>query len=600
MMSLSSKCVFKNLIALLICFIIITGVVSASPAFALAAENSVNQTADSIIRWKKNNLGLPEEDSLLSSQSLNIAGGAELDWFAFALERSGINCDYTAYAAALENSADKIFSGEENSSYLATDLHRMCLAYYACGGEPSEFNADGDKLDLIAESTYLYENVGRQGINGYIWALITLDARGYETGSSNCREEYITNILSRRLPDGGFALSGDSADPDMTAMALTALAPYYNTLKEFNIGGETVTVKTVADDALKVLSEIQTEEGDFKSWGVANSKSTAWVLIALLTYGIDINSEADYIKNGNTVLDGLLKYRDSDGGFCHSLGSLPDSMSSEQALYAYAALQRFAEGKRFLFDMREEFTASEKEALDSVNESIASLKNGGGEEDVKNIISAVEAVKPYNRRYIRNFWEASRIAADYGLLLPDGKEIFEGDYETRENKNYNFSDENRLAADNIISGAASASEYYKVLELLYILNRAPQTSENTNYIVKLSEKKAAMEEIFAEIDAINYEIKNNLHPLEKLVLSDLKYINGLIERINALSEEDRLSISGCEDVFAAKAKLESRKRSVIIYSAAGFTALICIAAVVIDILKKKKLLAAGSEENEEE
>lgn len=57
----------------------------------------------------------------------------------------------------------------------------------------------------------------------------------------------------------------------------------------------------------------------------------------------------------NTLLDGIMKYRTSSGGFTHSyvndednptaVAGMPNTMASEQTLYGLTALVRFLEGK---------------------------------------------------------------------------------------------------------------------------------------------------------------------------------------------------------------------------------------------------------------
>ena len=93
----------------------------------------------------------------------------------------------------------------------------------AAGGDPTSFGVcDGEKIDLVADGTYnrgKTTSLGRQGINGWIWGLIALDSKRYSVPADAyyTRDDIITEILSRQLPDGGFALSGAASDPDLTA-----------------------------------------------------------------------------------------------------------------------------------------------------------------------------------------------------------------------------------------------------------------------------------------------------------------------------------------------------------------------------------------------
>lgn len=56
--------------------------------------------------------------------------------------------------------------------------------------------------------------------------------------------------------DGGWTVSGDKADSDMTGMALTALAPYYT---------KDLKVQEAIDKAVARLSEMQDEDGGYST-----------------------------------------------------------------------------------------------------------------------------------------------------------------------------------------------------------------------------------------------------------------------------------------------------------------------------------------------
>ena len=53
---------------------------------------------------------------------------------------------------------------------------------------------------------------------------------GYKTpgGAEFDRERILDEIVSSQNTDGGFSLSKGESDIDITAMALQAIAPYYN------------------------------------------------------------------------------------------------------------------------------------------------------------------------------------------------------------------------------------------------------------------------------------------------------------------------------------------------------------------------------------
>ena len=141
------------------------------------------------------------------------------------------------------------------------------------------------------------------------------------------REKLIQVILDAQLSNGGWNLSGNDADPDMTAMAIQSLAPYYK---------ENEAVKAAVDKALDVLSELQLATGGFGSWGTENSESCAQVIVALTALGIDPAKDSRFIKNGLTILDALASYYVDGGGFRHIASGDRDGMATEQGYYALA------------------------------------------------------------------------------------------------------------------------------------------------------------------------------------------------------------------------------------------------------------------------
>ena len=219
----------------------------------------------------------------------------------------------------------------------STDNSRIILALTAIGKDVT--NVGGHNLLKGLDSM---DYIQTQGINGPIWALIALDSHNYPTSGDVTREKLIQVILDAQLPGGGWNLSGNDADPDMTAMAIQALAPYYK---------ENDAVKAAVDKALDVLSELQLATGGFGSWGTENSESCAQVIVALTALDIDPAKDSRFIKNGLTILDALASYYVDGGGFRHTASGELDGMATEQGYYALAAYYRFLNGQTSLYDM---------------------------------------------------------------------------------------------------------------------------------------------------------------------------------------------------------------------------------------------------------
>ena len=334
----------------------------AATGGARPSDDEALSVAQGIIKWKKQSTGVSAEEALFSADYSGLAGSSAGDWYAFGIGRLGIDDDYEMYLAALrENVSERYAKDGGLDKIKATEWHRITLAVLALGGDPTSFGRDseGKPINLIADGVYNRKTLGAQGINGLIWGLIALDAADASVpdGAYYTRDGIIAELLSLRCPDGGFAFSGDRSDPDITAMAITALAPYYGSEKAYKVtfsGKETVTtVREAVDGALLRLSGMQLETGDYRSWGIRNSGSVCQVIVALCSLGIDPFSDVRFIKNGVTLWDGLMIYKNSDGGFIGNLsdGNMPSgSMAGEQALYAMAAIIRQRNGAGRLFD----------------------------------------------------------------------------------------------------------------------------------------------------------------------------------------------------------------------------------------------------------
>lgn len=226
------------------------------------------------------------------------AGSSEADWYACTLARSG-NYDFSAYHAAL---AKKSTNGNP------TERQRIAAAQIMTGGA-------ADAASVI-DSTY-----GKLGIMSRIYGLILMKLSGCGDIS-----DAVSDLVSLQLEDGGWALSGNVSDPDVTALALQALSGCDD-------------CESSIDKALTRLSELQQDNGGWRNFGTDTSESCSQVIMALTTLDVDIFSDARFIKNGNTALDALMEYKLENGGFSHISGGKANSTATVQALMAFTTLK---------------------------------------------------------------------------------------------------------------------------------------------------------------------------------------------------------------------------------------------------------------------
>ncbi|MDR1822031.1 MAG: S-layer homology domain-containing protein [Oscillospiraceae bacterium] len=293
------------------------------------------------------------------------------EWTVLALSRSAYSVPqgyFSGYYSRVERLVRENSGVLPGSSAKKTEYSRLIIALSAIGRNARDVGG----YDLTAWLSSM-PKVTQQGINGAVFALIALDAAGGEApdvaktsavtgydagaGSANqvTRQKLIDYILDRELGKGtpsagGFALSGAIADPDLTAMACQALAPYR---------GGSSNVSAAINRAVSVLSSSQLPNGGFASWESENSESVSQAIMALTALGIDPASDPRFVKSGGSALDALLRFADASGGFAHIAGGGVNGMATDQAALALTAYSRFSQGKASLYDMSDAAPAPE-------------------------------------------------------------------------------------------------------------------------------------------------------------------------------------------------------------------------------------------------
>ena len=123
---------------------------------------------------------------------------------------------------------------------------------------------------------------------------------------------------------------------DTTANAIAGLSFYLND----EDSALKASVNEAIEAALTYLSVQQNEDGSFSdSWSGRNSNSTAMVAIALAAAGVDVEEDTRFIKNGNSIIDGLLSFAlEDNSGFGHTDNITVSDYSTEQAFRALIAL----------------------------------------------------------------------------------------------------------------------------------------------------------------------------------------------------------------------------------------------------------------------
>ena len=327
---------------------------------ALELENSFDKTADYLEK-------LAREYGL----TVNSVGG---EWIVIGLSRADrSSLDYEAYYnAVVQFVKENINEKGQLHKAKVTENARVILALTALGYDVT--NVGGYNLLLgLNDMTF----VQKQGVNGPIWTLIALDSHNYDipVSGDTTREKLISTIIAKQLADGGWTLSGTVADVDMTAMALTALAPYYNSNTE---------VKEAIDKALLLLSQLQQNDGGFASVDGACSESAAQVIIALTSLGIDPHTDTRFIKNSRSVVDALCDYFVEGGGFKHISSLEIDEMATEQGYCALVAYFRLLEQKTSIYNMNDV----------EIRNGTPTIPDTSDEDAARSVESLIQAIGP--------------------------------------------------------------------------------------------------------------------------------------------------------------------------------------------------------------
>lgn len=272
-----------------------------------------------------------EADQLLNTIAVSLVGTGD-PWEAMSLGALGLDMPASVDLQALLTDALAAYNTPNT-----TNIQRAILALTAVGIDasqvpyPSGSVARASSFDLVDKM--LNTPLATATINGQLFALLALAAGPYDAAAGTA-EDLVDSIVASQLADGGFAWdtsAGAPVDPDMTAMAITALA--------------TQQGNPVADAALqKALVALQLYQLDDGSWGaydtvvgdvVSNVYSTSMAVIALSSVGID--PATLWVKDGGaTPLSALLSFANSAGT---AFGS--NQMANEQGFRALVSYEGY-------------------------------------------------------------------------------------------------------------------------------------------------------------------------------------------------------------------------------------------------------------------
>ncbi|MCM1158721.1 MAG: fibronectin type III domain-containing protein [Bacteroidales bacterium] len=298
---------------------------------ALTASHTETAAIEKATADYRVSLGVPQVGSV---------GG---EWMVLGLARSGREIPAGYAGNVMEYVKENIDAKGRLHPVKSTENSRIILALTAAGYDVTDVGGY-NLLNGLSDLDY----VNGQGINGAIWALIALDCQGYEIpavtggGVQTTREMLIQKILDAQLEGGGWSLTESTPETDITAMAVQALAPYYN---------RNMAAKKAVDDALICLSALQLSDGSYSNGQSSCAESCAQVIVALTALKLDADADTRFMKNGQSVLKALCSFYAEGGGFKHTADGARSGMATEQGFYALTAYRRFLDKKTPLYEM---------------------------------------------------------------------------------------------------------------------------------------------------------------------------------------------------------------------------------------------------------
>ena len=187
---------------------------------------------------------------------------------------------------------------------------KYALALCACGVKSAEYDAYLSDPGNYPES-----------ISGLIYTLHLIF-----NGRAECvtAAELIGKIAERQTESGGFAVIGNTPDPDMTAMAISALTPCKADEK----------AAAVIEKAVKYLCSVQNEDGGFSSFGKENAETAAQVVIALSSLG----EKTEALEKAYSA---MLTFR-LDDGYEHIKDGGKNASATAQCVCAEVAYERMS------------------------------------------------------------------------------------------------------------------------------------------------------------------------------------------------------------------------------------------------------------------
>lgn len=261
----------------------------------------------------------------LSSKDLN-------EWNSLVLSKCGEKVSEENLNKFIKSIKDKKDKAQD------TDYAKAIIALTAAGKDARVVDKELNLVEKLCKKGFIKNNVFSEA-----YSLIALDCGKYEIKNvtDSVRKDLVKNLITKSKDKKGWGF-GNNVDLDTTAIVMTALAPY----------NDSVEVKECIENAAKTLANMQNKKGLYYSeWTGESSESLSQAIIALTSNKIDPASK-QFTKNGNNLISNLLSFA-NDKGFMHNKGQVENIMSTSQATQALISYRDFVNNKGAFYELKD-------------------------------------------------------------------------------------------------------------------------------------------------------------------------------------------------------------------------------------------------------
>ncbi|MBU5590435.1 DUF4430 domain-containing protein [Clostridium sp. MSJ-4] len=255
-------------------------------------------------------------------------------WAALALNKYGIKADEGFLKPSIED-----IKSQGIKEMSPTELETISIALTALGYSPYDFLGHNLVEELYSRNLEdFYNNEVAFALLAYNYLNIN---DNYKIGEKQLIEALLNSKLSYEVEGKkltGWTWYGEKIDPDMTAVVISALSPYYRGKEVEGINNK--QLKDSLDNAVDSLSLMQNSRGDIIGQYGPASETNSFAIVALTSLGIDPEGN-NFTKENGDLVSALLSYKGDNGQYNHDDNTKNNYLSTEEALRALISLDGF-------------------------------------------------------------------------------------------------------------------------------------------------------------------------------------------------------------------------------------------------------------------